>query len=205
MSTLAVMFLVLIWLLNFGISWWNAKAVGSAWAYGKTAGFGVKLLLWSGATMSACGFTWCYLIPLALLAGAFNVLPWEYVYGALDLGYIIIIGPVLASGFVIMIHSWKRAWEERSFLNYGVAGWNTFAQIHNTVRAIQTVPVAFDGVSKLLKGGDGKDKAKVMMVVLVVLCLVGGIATTVVLIRSAARNNAEAIYDRIRGLEKTQV
>lgn len=206
MEAFSVLLIVLVWCLNFGISWWNARAVGSAWAYGKTAGIGVKLLLWSGAIMSACGFTWCYLIPLSLAAGALEILPWEYVYGSLNLGYLIIIGPVLASGLVIMVHSWKRAWEKRSLMNYGVAGWNTFAQVHNTVRAMQTIPAAFDGVAKLFKGGsgNGKGKAQLMMVVLVALCLVGGIATTVALIRSSARRNAEAIHDLIRKKELSQ-
>lgn len=205
MDALSVLLLVFVWLLNFGISWWNARAVGSAWAYGKVAGGMVRLLLWSGGIMSAAGFTWCYLIVLALAAGSFEMLPWEYVQGALELGYLILIGPILASGLVITIHSWKRAWEERSLLGYGLAGWNTFAQVHNTVSAFRNVPPALEHVGKLFKGsgkGSGKGKAAVAMVLLVILALIGGILTTVMIARGAARKNSEHILDRIREQEQ---
>ena len=64
----------LVWLLNFGISLWNAYAVGKSWVEARAAGGWPRIMCWSGAVMSASGFTWCYLIFLALTAYHFKVI-----------------------------------------------------------------------------------------------------------------------------------
>ena len=50
----------LVWVLNFGISVWNAYAVGKVWVEARLAGGWHRFMCWMGAVMSACGFTWCY-------------------------------------------------------------------------------------------------------------------------------------------------
>ena len=59
---------ILIWLLNFGISFWNAYAVGLAWVETKHSGGWPRVTAWAGAVMSACGFSWCYLFILVYVA-----------------------------------------------------------------------------------------------------------------------------------------
>jgi len=62
-----MIFLLLV--LNFGISIFNSVVTGASWVETKAAGGWARFMSWMGATMAACGFTWCYLAVLALLAG----------------------------------------------------------------------------------------------------------------------------------------
>jgi hypothetical protein len=47
-----------VMILNFAISWYNARAVGSMWPEIKAMGGWYRLVAYAGAVMSACGFTW---------------------------------------------------------------------------------------------------------------------------------------------------
>ncbi|OGJ58377.1 hypothetical protein A2635_03580 [Candidatus Peribacteria bacterium RIFCSPHIGHO2_01_FULL_51_9] len=195
-------FLVIL-VLNFGISWFNAWSVGRAWADSKAAGGLARLVVWCGAIMSACGFTYVYLVLLVLGASAFvdpEYLPPEYVQGAFELGYVIIIIPIIGSGIGITIHSICVAWRTRRLRDMGIAGWNIFAQSYNTYSAVRNLPGVFEHLGKLFKGGDGKGKALLFMVLLVVLAVCGGILTTTLIVRSTARSYAWNVERSLEGL-----
>src|ERR1700738_4453697 len=95
-----------VWVLNFGISLWNAYACGKAWVEARHAGGWPRFMCWMGAIMSASGFTWCYLILLVLSAYYFEWLHKDALMAALNLGYILIIPGVLFSGLMITVDSW---------------------------------------------------------------------------------------------------
>src|SRR4051794_10933614 len=120
------MFLVvLVWLLNFGISVWNAYAVGKSWVEAKAAGGWPRVMCWSGAVMSASGFSWCYLILIGFGAYKFDAITGEQFAVALNLGYLLLIPGILLSGLMITLDSWGRAFRQGGFLNYGAAIYNT--------------------------------------------------------------------------------
>src|SRR2546430_10795422 len=96
----------LVWLLNFGISIWNAYAVGKSWVEARVAGGWPRVMCWSGAVMSASGFSWCYLILLAAIAYHFEGLDQAQFTAALYLGYSLLIPGILLSGLRITLHSW---------------------------------------------------------------------------------------------------
>src|SRR5262245_56527681 len=98
--------IVLIWLLNFGISIWNAYAVGKSWVEAKAVGGWPRIMCWSGAVMSASGFTWCYLILLGAIGYHFEFIDGEQFGVALNLGYILLIPGILLSGLMITLDSW---------------------------------------------------------------------------------------------------
>src|ERR1700704_1567939 len=139
-------------LLNFAISAFNAWICGLSWYETERNGGFPRFMNWMGAIMSGCGFTWVYLIILAFLVSAIHWLPMTYVEAMLNLGYLIIIIPILGSGFAITVQSIIVAWRRRTLANVGVAGWNSFAQIYNTVQAISLIPKAFQGVMKVFGG-----------------------------------------------------
>jgi hypothetical protein len=190
-----LLILVLVWILNFGISWLNARTRGLVWAETKVIGGWQKILTWMGAIMSASGFTWCYLIVL-LLGGhyveeAYFLLPNEQplldaeaIEAGFSLGYLIIIPGVLFSGLMIWINSLVEAWRRRDLPSMGIAGWNTFAQIHNTYSAMKGMPEVWDSVSDFFgsksssSSSDGKGKAIMLILVLVVVAIISGILTT---------------------------
>jgi hypothetical protein len=181
---------ILVWLLNFGISIWNAYAVGLAWVETKHAGGWPRFMAWMGAIMSASGFSWCYLIILAFAAHGLGWLTLDDVSLMLQVGYILLIPGILFSGMMIMLDSWARAYRTRKITDIGIAAWNTYAQIHNTYHAIRDFDKAFGSVVDSLrsKGTDrkGGGAALVVVFVLVILALLSGVITTAVIINRVA-------------------
>jgi hypothetical protein len=185
----------LVWLLNFAISVWNAYAVGRSWVEARAVGGWPRVMCWSGAVMSASGFTWCYLILLGLIAYHFEWIDQTQLAVAFDLGYVLLIPGILLSGLMIMLDSWARAFRQGGFLNYGAAVYNTYAQIHNTYSAITSFGQAFRNVSSFFgagkSSGSGRDdrdssRGMVLVTLLVVAALAAGILTTTFIIRRVA-------------------
>jgi hypothetical protein len=192
---MTTVFVILVWLLNFGISIWNAYAVGLAWVETKHAGGWPRAMAWAGAVMSASGFSWCYLIILVAAAHGLDWLDAEHLALALRIGYILLIPGVLVSGLMITLDSWARAYRTRRIADIGVAAWNTYAQIHNTFHAIRDLDTAFGSVVDALGSGgssSGKKKdgaALVLVFVIVIVALLSGVLTTMVIVSRVAGNN----------------
>ncbi len=189
---------ILLVLFNFGLSWLNAYQVGRVWADSKVAGSWPRTVVWAGAVMAAVGFTWCYLVVLVLIANAFEWLPPEYLQLAFNIGYVIIIVPAIGSGMIIWVHSVLVAWKERTISAYGVAAYNTFANMYNVYQAATMLPGIFQQIaghtasdggssSSGVSGGISKDT---IVVLLVLLALGGGIVTTWLIVRSSVRQAA---------------
>jgi hypothetical protein len=182
----------LVWVLNFGISVWNAYAVGKVWVEARHENGWHRFMCWMGAVMSATGFTWCYLSFLALTAHYFGWITEQQAMVSLNLGYVLLIPFLLFAGYAITLDSWVQAYRRGGFLNYGAAAWNTYASIHNTYSAWQNLGGAFTSLGNFFKGerkgsrdGDGAG-AIVVVILLVVLALLGGVITTAVIIRRVA-------------------
>ena len=164
------MHLILIAILfaaNFGISWFNAYSVGRSWADSKAIGGWPRFLVWCGAVMSGCGFTWCYLIIFALIAMATGKLSMNYIQLMLEVGYVAIFIPIMGSGLAIWMDSVTTAWRRRNAASIGVAAWNTFAMAHNTYEAARTMPKVLQDIGKAFSKGNGKDKLLLLVVLLV--------------------------------------
>jgi hypothetical protein len=195
------MILILL-VVNFAISWFNAWVCGKSWNETKYTGGIPHFMNWMGAIMSACGFTWCYLIPLAF---AGTLIPMDQDDGTtapmlspaalqavLDLGYMAIIIPTLGSGLAITISAWAALWKRRTIANAGVAAWDTFAMVYNISNALEYVPKASTSLWNFFSSDDDSitDRLKGIVVILVVIAVVGGILTTRAIIKRTARNVA---------------
>jgi hypothetical protein len=183
----------LVWVLNFAISIWNAYAVGKVWVEARVAGGWRRFMCWVGAVMSASGFTWCYLIFLALTAQHFGWLTTEQVGDALNLGYVLLLPFVLFGGYAITLDSWAQAFRRGGFLNYGMAAWNTYASIHNTYSAWRNLSGAFTSLGNLFGERRRRERDRsdsgggvIVVILLVALALLAGILTTTVIIRRVA-------------------
>lgn len=187
MNILLICFLLL---LNLGISYWNAYVCGKSWLEVKSVGGWRFFIIWMAALQSALGFTWCYLIILA--AGAFHF-HWISALSfsvSLQLGYLLIIPGILFSGLMITIDSWAQAFRQGGALNYGVAAYNTYAQLHNTASAISSMGDAFGEVFGFFSGSDDENAAPVLVIALVLIALFSGVLTT------------SAIITRVSGSER---
>src|SRR5262249_1137678 len=148
----------LVWVLNFGISVWNAYAVGKVWVEARHENGWHRFMCWMGAIMSASGFTWCYLSFLVLTATYFEWISEQQPTVPLNLGCILVLPFVLFAGYAITLGSWAQAYRRGGFLNYGMAAWNTYASIHNTYSAWRNMGAAFTSLGGFFKGNRSGDR-----------------------------------------------
>lgn len=185
---------------NFGISWFNAWACGKTWTESKAVGGGMHFMNWMGAIMSACGFSWCYLLVFGFMAAQVPItneetgvsaplLTMEQVTVFFDLGYLVIIGPILGSGLAITVNSWSYFWRRRSLGSGVTAGWNTYAQLHNMYEAIEYAPKAWGNVTDFFSS-DGDRDAKGYIIVLAIAAVLAGVLTTATIIRYVSKATA---------------
>lgn len=191
--------ILLLFVLNLAISIVNAIGCGRSWNESRAAGGMPHFLNWCAAIMAAAGFTWCYLLVVGL-AGA--TVPIEHDDGTtapyltmaqvevfFDLGYLVIIGPILGSGIVLLLHSWRVAWESRTIADVGVSSYNMLANGYNIYSAIRQVPDASRSVTSFFNSKD--DNGKGLVLLLVVASVFAGVFTTYLIIRIVARNTAK--------------
>src|ERR1700688_2728642 len=79
----------LLLIVNLGISWWNARVTGLDWIEAKAIGGYVRFMCWMGWLMSAVGFTWCYVLILAVLAHGSGYIDTSQMDAAVSLGYLV--------------------------------------------------------------------------------------------------------------------
>jgi hypothetical protein len=199
--------LALVWILNLAISCWNAYACGKAWVEAKYHGGWPRFMTWMGAIMAASGFSWCFLVLLALLAHWFDWLTPEQTKIAFQLGYILIIPGVLFSGLMITVDSWAIAFRTRRIGDFGIAAYNTFAQAYNTYNAIRDFGTAFRDVTNFFgesgrSSGDDKDdsggKAVLIVVLIVAIAILGGILLTAAIIRRVAASQPLPSWEEVQ-------
>lgn len=201
--------------LNVAISWWNCYAVGTSWKDVMAMGnWFDKTVLWSGAIQSAVGFSMPILLVLAY--GSVAVLtsgqpPYltpeegrQFMDGIFSLWYLAVIFPVLGSGLAIWAHSLRVAYQRRDFASIATAGWNSYAQISNTLNAYQHLGGAFNSVGKLFSGAlsskdSGKDAAKaklaILAIIIVVLAIAAGVIITFTLVRYYMRTSQSRLEE----------
>lgn len=210
--------LIAVLVLNVLISVWNCYAVGTAWKDTMALGGRFeKALLWSGIIQSGVGFSMPILLALSfgtlpfLTAGEHPVLTSaeanQFVQDIFSLWYLAIIFPILGSGLAIWAHSVRIAFQRRDFSSIAVAGWNSSAQIVNTLSAVHNVGFAWENVVELfgeaLSGkGDGKGKVAILVVLLVVVSLVAGFLIAFSLVRYFNMHTASRMEDYARSLYK---
>lgn len=197
-------FVLLLLVANFFISIFNAVACGAAWAESKHEGGFMHFMNWMGAIMSACGFTWCYLIVFVLIGsmvpvGDTTLLTPEVMRLSIEIGYLAIILPVIGSGLAITVDSWAYFYRRRTLGSGAVAAYNTYAQIHNMYDAVTLVPEILTDIGGSLDSDDDDEGhaklgglALVVAIVIVAFALCGGILTTRAIIMATARSRAHS-------------
>lgn len=171
--------LVLVLLLNVGISFWNARVVGLMWNERKAHGTFMYLVLISALVQSVIGFSMPILLGEAALFHSLGYLSDAAVKALTQMWYLAIIFPALGTGTIITAHSLMEAYRERNFANMATATYNTFAMGHNIYQASSGIGEAFSGLSSFFKSSsDDEDSGAglmfVLLAVLVGLSLLGG-------------------------------
>lgn len=205
---MTILLLLLVLVVNFGISWANASYVGRYWSESKEVGGSFRAYIVAGYVMAIAGFTMVYGYILLLVSPIFlqlaeadadTILMFQQLSS--DLIYLFCIITIIPTGFYIWIRSLKNFWEEKTLSNGLTAGWNSFAQIHNTVNAARNAPSALGRVAETLFGGKGKKKGNTLIVLLAIflfiLAIFGGYFTA-----SSIMKKADREYDMFADLKK---
>ena len=194
--------------LNFFIAWRNAKTVGAYWSEAKAEGGSFRVYTVAGYVMSIAGFTMVYGYMLLMLApvilplfDAFKDVPMDDVKElASDLLYLLVAMAAVPSGFLIWYRSVVNFWNNKTLSNGLNAGWNTYAQIRNTINLARHAPGAIARIAESLFGGKGKKKkdgaAVAAVLMLIIFAVLGGYFTA-----SAILHKADADYDAYQVLE----
>lgn len=169
--------LLLAW--NFGISWLNCWYVGKMWAESKVIGGWFRAVTWAAAVQGSFGFIWCNLLVVGFLfSDHVGLLPAKYILHDKQLellwniGYVIVIFPLLGSGLMIWLDSVKRAIKTKRGWDIGVAAYNTFAMAHNSYEAVKFLPTVLEKIGKSLK--DSNNKAALGTIYLALAISIGG-------------------------------
>lgn len=204
-----------LWIVSLVISWFNARTCGNVWDSSRARGGAAHFMTWMGAVMAASGFTWCYLLVVGLVGSALPMALFvdaeagqppvegmlfspESLRAFFDLGYLVIIFPILGSGLAITVETWRHfaRTKDRGVGDYAITGWNTFAQVHNTYSAVQALPGVFENLGSFF--GKGDKKAQTLVVIAVVVAALAGILTTYGIIQARRRAVVLEDYGRAR-------
>lgn len=127
---------------------------GRAWVDAKQAGGFFRFLAWCVYIMSGLAFS-----SILLVAEIYGLILWgkvpeDMLTSIVYAWYLLVIVPVLGTGLVITLVSIQQAFRSRRLGDILIAGYNTYAMVHNTLSAIDTVPKAIRSLFKNLKGKD---------------------------------------------------
>jgi len=195
--------------LNFAISWWNAYVCGKVWAETKAVGGWRRFMAWVTAVMSGLGFSWCYLIVVALTCHFFGLLTIAQLGIALQLGYVVLAPCIVFACWMITVDSWANAYRNGGILNYGLAGYNAYATIHNTMSVFDNYGSALGDVFGFFTGGgksgsssSSDDNGGVLVAIVVIgvvlVALAAGVLTTMMIIKKVAASEELPTLDEIR-------
>jgi hypothetical protein len=197
--------------LNGLISCWNAYATGKNWIYTRQAGGFAHLVTWAGYLMTIAGFSWCLLMAEALIAYYYHWYGFDYraLTAMINFGFLL-IGPVIVlAGIPIWLDSVANAVRQRSFSGTMLAGYNTYAQIHNTIEVFSSLGPALDNVTDFFRssGSSSSDSDSdsdsssgvlgVLVLVLVLVAIAGGIVLATAIVSRVARNEVSVFANEL--------
>lgn len=189
--------LLLMLVLNFAVSWVNCWSVGRSWKEARTAGGWPRLLAWCGAIQAAIGFSSVvgfFVGGFLHLAGALSPAVEK---GAISLWYLLVILPLLSTGLVILVESWRIAARERSWGSMGAAAYNTAAMGSNLLGAADGINKALEAAGKVFDGEDQDASSMVLLMCGLVACaLSSGVLLAMVLIRHYATREQSQSFAR---------
>jgi len=200
---------ILMLVVNFAISWFNAHSVGKYWSESKEIGGSVRVSVVVGYIMSIIGFTMVYgcLLLLAfpyvapLIPALSDIDTTQIMQLTSDLLFLLVGTAIVPLGIFIWFQSAVTFWKRKSLTNGAVFGWNTFAQVRNTITYARNAPSAVGRIAETLFGGKGKKKKgnEVLILVaifIIILAILGGYFTSSAILKKADRE-----FDALEGFQ----
>ena len=202
--------LVLVLVVDFIISWSNAHTCGTVWSESKETGGFFRVNVVAGYIMSIIGFTQVYGIIYIVLF--YYIGPHIEKFQNIDFNQLALLSSdllfvgigfaIIPTGFLIWINSLRAFWKNKTLKNGVVGGWNSYAQLRNTITVAREMPSAVGRLTEAFFGG-GKGKKKksdgvilLMVVFIVIMATLAGYFTA-----SAIMKKADREYDAFEGLQ----
>lgn len=180
----------LLLVFNFLVSIWNAYAAGKTWR--DSIGL-LRLVNWAALVMSACGFVSVLSFALGWFAVQSQWITPRSANVMQEITYLLVIVPIIGSGLILTIESWVIAWKTRSVWDTAVAGWNTYAQVSNTVDAFRESGGMFESVLDFFKSDEDEENGSgAIVIILVAIALFLACGLTYIFWRSGCRNAVSA-------------
>ena len=152
-----VIMVLLVFVVNPLISFYNAKSIGGIWNYSQNFTIWDKVLCVSGLLQSIIGFSMPIIGILLGTCYYFHLLSNALLTLSLDLFWVTIIIPFVGTSIVITIQSIKNAIETRSIIDGGIAIWNISATIENIVDLFSNFGSCISGITSLVDGDSSDD------------------------------------------------
>jgi len=160
---------VLILVVDFGFSIWNAYASGlnvetlrreggSSW---------LRAVAYSGLGLAYSGASYVMLIVVGYVAFALGYVSSDVVDGVLGLDFLVFGILIIGFGLMVTIQSIIMAFRRRSFGSIALAVWNTFAEIWD----IASYAEGFGEAVSLVKGTGGDERDETSLIVIVIAAL----------------------------------
>jgi hypothetical protein len=181
--------------LNFAISWMNARSAGRIWSESMAVGGALRFHAMAAYALAVMGFTMVYGIILVMLMPA--VLPmlmdinpealWSTTRLANDMLFILIALFILPLGYYAWFTSFVAFWRRRGLANGLSLGWNTYANLRNTITIARHAPSAVRRISDALFRGRRQGKGAIVAVALfvIIMAIIGGWLTASAIMRRA--------------------
>ncbi|MDR0886054.1 MAG: hypothetical protein LBN22_06825 [Clostridiales Family XIII bacterium] len=192
-------------IINFVISWFNAKNTGKIWTESKHIGGAMRVTAIAGYTMAIAGFTLVYVMILMIIVsyagpatGYMSASQASYLTSLIgDMSYILIATAIIPSGIIITINSIISFWRRKSLVGGGIAAWNTIATARNVMNATRAMPSAFGRIIEATKKQRGNGAILMLALAIVLLAVLGGYFTASAIVKKADRE-----YDLFQNLNQ---
>lgn len=196
------LWVVLIFGTNFALSWLNARNVGMYWTESKQIKGGFRAYVVCGYVLAIAGFTMVYDFILMLIFNAILIgsdASAQKIAQLSDLNHSLMIIfallTIIPAGFFVTGFTIKGAFMKRTASYFLNAGWDSYAQIRNTVTISRNAPSAFGKILGFFfdKDRDSDDddvKSKLIgfiAFVILILAILGGYFTASAIMKKADR------------------
>lgn len=165
-------------LLNVFFSFINARYSGKTW--NETKGWS-RVVNWASLIMSASGLTWVLSLGLGFVVYLSGYLDMIHLKKLFDMSYLAVIFPIVGSGAIITIESWKQFLKEKSTINGLNTAWNTYAMGSNVYSIYKNADVASNSAKDIfgeLWDGDLEDGFAKVVVIVGLFAIFGGVLST---------------------------
>jgi hypothetical protein len=160
---------VLILVIDFGFSIWNAYASGLNVEMLRRGGGSswLKAVAYSGLGLAYSGASYVMIIVIGYVAYAFGYVTADVVEGVLGLDFLVFGLLIIGFGLMITIQSIIMAVRRRSLGSIVVAVWNTFAEIWD----IASYAEGFRDAVSMVKGAGRNERDETSVIIIMIVAL----------------------------------